>query len=95
MGTLENLFSNPQGEMIANSSKKEALIEAFIRKQRIIRAEIRKSKRNLFFIFTGSGAYDSIRPLAYQDANVFLLCFNVGDPDDLKLAINKVRIFFL
>lgn len=54
--------------------------------------EIRKCKRN-FIIITGSGAYDSIRPLAYQDANVFLLCFNVGDPEDLKLAINKVRIF--
>ncbi|KAG4068465.1 hypothetical protein HA402_004805 [Bradysia odoriphaga] len=38
---------------------------------------------------SGSGAYDTIRPLAYQDANVFLLCFNIGDPESLDLAVNK------
>ncbi|XP_055390340.1 rho-related GTP-binding protein RhoN-like [Condylostylus longicornis] len=38
---------------------------------------------------SGGGAYDSVRPLAYQDANVFMLCFNVGDQDSLTSAINK------
>lgn len=38
---------------------------------------------------SGSAAYDSVRPLAYQDANVFLLCFNIGDPESLNQTINK------
>lgn len=38
---------------------------------------------------SGGGAYDSVRPLAYQDANVFMLCFNVGDQESLTSAINK------
>ena len=31
----------------------------------------------------GSPAYDSVRSLAYHDADVFLLCFNVSDPISL------------
>lgn len=27
--------------------------------------------------------------MAYQDAQVFLLCFNVGDPESLNMAVNK------
>uniref|UniRef100_T1HB09 Uncharacterized protein n=1 Tax=Rhodnius prolixus TaxID=13249 RepID=T1HB09_RHOPR len=37
----------------------------------------------------GSLAYDSVRPLAYQDAQVFMLCFCVADPDSLDNAVNK------
>lgn len=44
---------------------------------------------------TGSGSYDTVRPLAYQDANVFLLCFNIGDPESLDVAVNKVRVIVL
>lgn len=51
---------------------------------------------SLFIFFsseqTGSGSYDTVRPLAYQDANVFLLCFNIGDPESLDVAINKVCV---
>ncbi|XP_014247352.1 rho-related GTP-binding protein RhoN-like [Cimex lectularius] len=39
--------------------------------------------------FQRSVAYDSVRPLAYQDAQVFLLCFCVADPDSLDNAVNK------
>jgi hypothetical protein len=39
---------------------------------------------------TGTGAYDNVRPLAYQDAKVFLLCFRVSDPDSLDNAVSKV-----
>uniref|UniRef100_T1JA45 Uncharacterized protein n=1 Tax=Strigamia maritima TaxID=126957 RepID=T1JA45_STRMM len=38
---------------------------------------------------SGSTAYDSVRPLAYQDAKVFLLCFHIGQPETLDNAINK------
>ncbi|XP_046989708.1 rho-related GTP-binding protein RhoE-like [Schistocerca americana] len=38
---------------------------------------------------SGSPAYDTVRPLAYQDAKVFLLCFRVSDPDSLDNAVNK------
>ncbi|XP_049849477.1 ras-like GTP-binding protein Rho1 [Schistocerca gregaria] len=38
---------------------------------------------------SGSAAYDTVRPLAYQDAKVFLLCFRVSDPDSLDNAVNK------
>lgn len=40
---------------------------------------------------SGSSAYDTVRPLAYQDANVFLLCFNIGDADSLEQAVKKVN----
>ena len=39
---------------------------------------------------SGTGAYDNVRPLAYQDAKVFLLCFRVSDPDSLDNAVSKV-----
>lgn len=38
---------------------------------------------------SGTAAYDSVRPLAYQDVRVFLLCFRVSDPDSLDNAVNK------
>lgn len=38
---------------------------------------------------SGSGSYDTVRPLAYQDAQVFILCFSVVDPDSLELTIGK------
>lgn len=38
---------------------------------------------------SGSSAYDSVRPLAYKDASVFLLCFTVASPDTLRSALNK------
>lgn len=38
---------------------------------------------------SGSGSYDTVRPLAYQDAQVFMLCFNVGDPESLDMSIRK------
>ena len=38
----------------------------------------------------GTGEYDNVRPLAYQDAKVFLLCFRVSDPDSLDNAVSKV-----
>ncbi|GLH02483.1 uncharacterized protein GBIM_08483 [Gryllus bimaculatus] len=37
-----------------------------------------------------AAAYDSVRPLAYPDARVFLLCFRIGDPDSLENAVRKV-----
>ncbi|KAK8778447.1 hypothetical protein V5799_020217 [Amblyomma americanum] len=38
---------------------------------------------------TGSTAYDTVRPLSYQDASVVLLCFNVGAPESLHNVIHK------
>ncbi|KAK7870890.1 hypothetical protein R5R35_005484 [Gryllus longicercus] len=38
---------------------------------------------------SGAAAYDSVRPLAYPDARVFLLCFRIGDPDSLENAVRK------
>lgn len=38
---------------------------------------------------SGSNAYDTVRPLAYQDANIFLLCFNIGDAGTLESAVKK------
>lgn len=38
---------------------------------------------------SGTTAYDTVRPLAYQDARVFLLCFNVAEPDSLHSAAAK------
>ena len=39
--------------------------------------------------FAGSPAYDSVRPLSYQDANVFLLCYKISDPISLYNVKNK------
>lgn len=41
---------------------------------------------------SGSAAYDTIRPLAYPDANAFILCFKISEPDSFHAAINKVNI---
>ncbi|XP_075211070.1 rho-related GTP-binding protein RhoN-like [Lycorma delicatula] len=47
--------------------------------------------RTNFSIWDTSGAvaYDSVRPLAYQDVRVFLLCFRVSDPVSLDNAVSK------
>ncbi|GFT08508.1 ras-like GTP-binding protein rhoA [Trichonephila clavipes] len=34
-------------------------------------------------------AYDTVRPLSYKDASVFLLCFTIGNPDTLDSTVNK------
>lgn len=38
---------------------------------------------------SGAAAYDTVRPLAYQDANVFLLCFAISNPESLENTANK------
>nr|CAD7264547.1 unnamed protein product [Timema shepardi] len=50
---------------------------------------VRQSMEGGFVHATGTVAYDTVRPLAYQDARVFLLCFRVSDPDSLDNAVNK------
>ncbi|UYV60477.1 RND3 [Cordylochernes scorpioides] len=37
----------------------------------------------------GAEAYDNIRPLAYKDVKVFLVCFAVSEPATLESIINK------
>uniref|UniRef100_T1JA46 Uncharacterized protein n=1 Tax=Strigamia maritima TaxID=126957 RepID=T1JA46_STRMM len=38
---------------------------------------------------SGSPAYDTVRPLAYQDVRIFLLCFQINRPDSLANTLNK------
>ncbi|CAH0589244.1 unnamed protein product [Chrysodeixis includens] len=38
---------------------------------------------------SGTTAYDTVRPLAYQDARVFMLCFNIAEPETLHNAAAK------
>lgn len=38
---------------------------------------------------SGFSPYDTIRPLAYQDTRVFVLCFNIGQPDSLDNIVKK------
>ncbi|GAB6026802.1 hypothetical protein CHUAL_013295 [Chamberlinius hualienensis] len=38
---------------------------------------------------SGGSPYDNIRHLAYQDTRVFLLCFNIGQPESLENIIKK------
>ncbi|XP_063829195.1 uncharacterized protein LOC135078595 [Ostrinia nubilalis] len=38
---------------------------------------------------SGTTAYDTVRPLAYQDARIFMLCFNVAEPESLHNAAAK------
>ncbi|GBM14152.1 hypothetical protein AVEN_60978-1 [Araneus ventricosus] len=40
---------------------------------------------------SGTSAYDTVRPLSYKDASVFLLCFTIGSPDSLDNTVNKVK----
>ena len=42
-----------------------------------------------YFHFVGSPAYDSVRPLSYQEADVFLLCYKISDPISLYNIKNK------
>lgn len=41
------------------------------------------------FFVAGSPAYDSVRPLSYQEADVFLLCYKISDPISLYNVKNK------
>ncbi|XP_060804922.1 rho-related GTP-binding protein RhoN isoform X1 [Amyelois transitella] len=38
---------------------------------------------------SGTTAYDTVRPLAYQDAKIFMLCFNIAEPETLHSAAAK------
>jgi len=38
---------------------------------------------------SGFSPYDTIRPLAYQDTRVFMLCFHIGQPDSLDNIVKK------
>ncbi|XP_068617801.1 rho-related GTP-binding protein RhoE-like isoform X1 [Battus philenor] len=38
---------------------------------------------------SGTSAYDTVRPLAYQDAKIFMLCFNIAEPESLHNAAAK------
>ncbi|XP_063537567.1 rho-related GTP-binding protein RhoN-like [Cydia strobilella] len=38
---------------------------------------------------SGTTSYDTVRPLAYQDAKIFMLCFNVAEPESLHNAAAK------
>ena len=40
-------------------------------------------------IFPGSPAYDSVRSLSYQEADVFLVCYKISDPISLYNVKNK------
>eukprot|EP00093_Oithona_nana_P012288 12288.XXX_509788_505627_1 [CDS] Oithona nana genome sequencing. len=42
-----------------------------------------------FWDTSGSPAYDSVRPLSYQEADVFLLCYKISDPISLYNVKNK------
>lgn len=41
----------------------------------------------------GQEDYDRVRPLAYPDANVIMLCFSVDNPDSLDNVHAKVSLF--
>ncbi|CAG0880414.1 unnamed protein product [Darwinula stevensoni] len=38
---------------------------------------------------SGASAYDSVRPLAYPEARVVLLCFSIGEPESLDHVVTK------
>ena len=39
----------------------------------------------------GDESFDRIRPLAYPDSHVILICFNIANPDSLDNVQEKVR----
>ncbi|KAG7294966.1 hypothetical protein JYU34_022636, partial [Plutella xylostella] len=38
---------------------------------------------------SGTSSYDTVRPLAYSEAKIFVLCFNIGEPETLHNAAAK------
>ncbi|CAG9138786.1 unnamed protein product, partial [Plutella xylostella] len=36
-----------------------------------------------------TSSYDTVRPLAYSEAKIFVLCFNIGEPETLHNAAAK------
>ncbi|XP_013781435.1 rho-related GTP-binding protein RhoE-like [Limulus polyphemus] len=38
---------------------------------------------------SGARAYNTVRPLAYKDANVFFLCFFISEPDSLENTVYR------
>lgn len=43
----------------------------------------------LFFV-VGTSGYDTVRPVAYPETHVFILCFTISDPTTLESIITKV-----
>ena len=56
------------------------------------------NKRNIFslsmkiFFSLGHEDYDGLRVELYQDADVFLVCFDIGNPNSLESAEDMVRL---
>jgi len=40
---------------------------------------------------SGNESYDRLRPLAYPDSHVILICFDISSPDSLDNVQEKVR----
>ena len=41
----------------------------------------------------GQEDYDRVRPLAYPEANVIMMCFSIDNPDSLDNVHEKVSLF--
>ncbi|KAL5006720.1 hypothetical protein ScPMuIL_015526 [Solemya velum] len=37
----------------------------------------------------GDSGFDGVRPLSYTDADLIVICFNIGDPDSMANAVTK------
>ena len=48
-----------------------------------VEIECDRIKKMFVLLFLGSAAYDSVRSLSYQEADVFLLCYKISDPVSL------------
>lgn len=48
----------------------------------------------IVFLFTGDAGYDRVRPLSYNDADLVIICFSVGDPESMENVVSKVVITF-
>ena len=74
---------------------KTLVIELFVIKQFIHKPS---NKRNIsplpmkIFFSSGHEDYDGLRVELYQDADVFLVCFDIGNPDSLESAEDMVRL---
>lgn len=46
-----------------------------------------------YYLIAGTPGYDTVRPLAYPETHVFILCFTISDPTTLENIVTKVSLY--
>lgn len=88
---MKNVFEYSDGNQKFNGRKRNVyLITTLSRSSELLTIEWNFILHWFFYnSILGSPAYDSVRSLSYQEADVFLICYKISDPISLYNVKNK------